>query len=64
MQELTEKFGTKIGKILKLIPQYQEIWQRQAAHTRKWVKFLVIGGVLIVLVGGGKVGTALARQLA
>ena len=53
MQELAGKLGAKIGKILELIPQCQQIWQRQVTHTRKWVKFLVMGGLLITLVGGG-----------
>ncbi len=53
MQELAGKLCTKIGKILEAIPEYQQIWQRQAAHTRKWIKLLVIGCFLVVLAGSG-----------
>ena len=53
MQELTGKLGTKIGKILEVIPQYKQSWQSQSAHTRKLVKLLITGCFLIVLVGGG-----------
>lgn len=53
MQELAEKLCTKIGKILEVIPQYKQIWQRQAAHTHNRVKVVVMGCLLIVLAGGG-----------
>ena len=53
MQELARKLGAKIGKKLELIPQYQQVWQRQAENTRKLVKVLVMGGLVITLVGGG-----------
>ena len=53
MQELVLRLCSKIGKILEVIPQYQQIWQRQTAHTRKRVKLLVISCFLIVLAGGG-----------
>ena len=53
MQDLVLKLCGKIGKILEVIRQYHQIWLRQATHTRKWVKVLVMGGLLITLVGGG-----------
>lgn len=53
MQEFAGKLCNKIGKILKAIPQYQQIWQRQTVHTRKRVKLLVIGCFLVVLAGFG-----------
>lgn len=53
MQEFAGKLCTKIGKMFEAIPQCQQIGQRQATHTRKQVKLLVIGCFLVVLAGFG-----------
>ena len=53
MQDLVLKLCGKIGKILEFIPQYNQSWLSQSAHTRRWVKLLVTGCFLIVLAGGG-----------